>query len=66
MDDKRPKTTTTPAEEGIELHPDAWERFERTVKKVAKAPPAHRTGKPTGEDRPRRKRAARVPAKPID
>jgi hypothetical protein len=25
-----------------ELHPDAWERFERAVDTVAKAPPQHR------------------------
>jgi hypothetical protein len=42
---------TTPDEEGIELHPDAWERFERTVKKVAQARPAHRTGKKAAADR---------------
>jgi hypothetical protein len=54
---------TTPEQEGIELHPDAWDRFERTVDKVTKAPPVHRTGKPTGEDRPARKSAARAPSK---
>jgi hypothetical protein len=26
----------------VELHPDAWERFERAVDTVAKAPPQHR------------------------
>jgi len=26
----------------IELHPDAWERFERAVGTLAKAPPQHR------------------------
>jgi hypothetical protein len=30
------KRTTTPEEEGIELHPDAWERVERTVDAVIK------------------------------
>ena len=32
-----------------DLYPDAWERFERAVKTVMKAPPQHRTkdsGKP--------------------
>jgi hypothetical protein len=29
----------------IELHPDAWERFERAAGAVAKAPPQHRTAK---------------------
>jgi dihydroorotate dehydrogenase (fumarate) len=33
---------TTPEEEAIELHPDSWERFEQTVGKVVKGPPAHR------------------------
>jgi hypothetical protein len=27
----------------IEFEPDAWERFERAVKIVAKSPPQHRT-----------------------
>jgi len=27
----------------IELEPDAWERFERAVKIVAKSPPQHRS-----------------------
>jgi hypothetical protein len=29
-------------EKEIEFEPDAWERFERAVKIVAKAPPQHR------------------------
>jgi hypothetical protein len=29
----------------IELEPDAWERFERAVKVVAKSPPQHRKAK---------------------
>jgi hypothetical protein len=29
----------------IELHPDAWERFERAVGTVTKAPPQHRKAK---------------------
>jgi hypothetical protein len=29
----------------IELHPDAWERFERAVDVAAKAPPQHRAAK---------------------
>jgi hypothetical protein len=28
-----------------ELHPDAWQRFERAVDIVAKSPPQHRTKK---------------------
>jgi hypothetical protein len=30
-----------PAKE-IELHPDAWDRFERAASVVAKSPPQHR------------------------
>jgi hypothetical protein len=26
----------------LEIHPDAWERFERAVDVVAKSPPQHR------------------------
>jgi hypothetical protein len=33
-----------PAKE-IEMHPDAWERFERAAGVVAKSPPQHRTAK---------------------
>jgi hypothetical protein len=33
-----------PAKE-IELHPDAWERFERAAGMVAKSPPQHRVAK---------------------
>ena len=29
----------------IEFEPDAWERFERAVKVVAKSPPQHRVAK---------------------
>jgi len=47
----RAKPTTTPEQEGIELHPDSWRRFEETVDKVLSGDPVHRTGKPTGEDR---------------
>jgi hypothetical protein len=55
---KRPQPTT-PEEEGIEFHPDSWERFERAVDKVIRAPPVHRTGKTAGADRPQRKRRDR-------
>jgi hypothetical protein len=27
----------------LELHPDAWARFERAIDVVAKSPPQHRT-----------------------
>jgi hypothetical protein len=51
---------TTPEEEGIELHPDAWERFKKTFHKVVKARPAHRAVKTTGEDHPSGKDRARA------
>jgi hypothetical protein len=38
----------------IELHPDAWERFERAAGVVAKSPPQHRT-----KDKPKAKRAVK-------
>jgi hypothetical protein len=34
--DKTRKTT-------VELHPDAWQRFERAVDVVSKSPPQHRS-----------------------
>ena len=55
--ERKPIRPTTPEEEGIELHPDAWERFERAVDKVAKGRPVKRNRKPTGQDRPKRRRA---------
>jgi hypothetical protein len=30
-------------EQPLELHPDAWQRFERAVDIVAKSPPQHKT-----------------------
>jgi hypothetical protein len=35
----------------IELEPDAWQRFERAVKVVAKSPPQHRTAKAKAKKR---------------
>jgi hypothetical protein len=35
---------TVPVKE-IELHPDAWGRFERAAKVIAKSPPQHRVAK---------------------
>jgi hypothetical protein len=58
IEDKRKRKRTTPDEEGIEFYPDAWERFERTVDRVVKAPPAHQTAKTTDGDRSKRKRRA--------
>jgi hypothetical protein len=40
------------AVDSIEMQPDAWERFERAVKVVAKSPPQHR-------EKPKRKKKAR-------
>lgn len=36
--------TKVPVKE-IELHPDAWERFERAAGAVSKSPPQHRVAK---------------------
>jgi hypothetical protein len=33
----------------IEFHPDAWPRFERFIRDIAKAGPQHRKGKPKAE-----------------
>ncbi|MBH5387361.1 hypothetical protein [Bradyrhizobium diversitatis] len=38
------KKTDKPVE--IELHPDAWERFERAAEVVGKSPPQHRQREP--------------------
>jgi hypothetical protein len=38
--------TKKPTEKNeIELHPDAWARFERAAEVVAKSPPQHRVAK---------------------
>jgi hypothetical protein len=37
---KKPVST-----QNLELHPDAWERFERSAGVVAKTPPQHRVAK---------------------
>jgi len=39
--------------DSVELEPDAWERFERAVKVVAKSPPQHREA-----PKPKRKKKA--------
>jgi hypothetical protein len=36
---------TIPKSKDIELHPDAWARFERATDVVVKAPPQHRVAK---------------------
>ena len=49
-----------PRSEEIELEPDAWERFERAVKVVAKSPPQHRMKpKPAKKTKGRAKSAKR-------
>jgi hypothetical protein len=40
----------------VELHPDAWERFERAAGVVAKTPPQHRVTK-------KKKKAKKKPGK---
>jgi hypothetical protein len=40
------KTKAAQSAAEVELVPDAWERFEKAVDKVAKSPPQHRTGAP--------------------
>ena len=46
-----------PNPDDIELHPDAWERFVRAVKRVAKRPPvAH----PTGQRKPKKPRPTQL------
>jgi hypothetical protein len=37
--------TKKPDLKEVELHPDAWARFERAAGAVAKAPPQHRMAK---------------------
>ena len=64
MDSKRPRPTT-PEEEGIELDPDAWDRFPDFIKGIAKAGPQHRPAKKgRGVPSPKRdgKRGATKPA----
>jgi hypothetical protein len=39
----------------IELHPDAWARFERAAEVVAKSPPQHRQS-----DKSRKKRLPKI------
>ena len=52
--DRRP---TTPEEEGIELHPDAWERFEGAARKFVKGMKDRPAAGQAGADHPKRRRA---------
>ena len=51
---KRPRRTTTPEEEGIELREDALEQFGEFVKRIAKAGPQHRPPKKARAPSPKR------------
>jgi hypothetical protein len=55
-DSKRVSQKKTEPE--IEFEPDAWQRFERAVKVVAKSPPQHREA-----PKPKRKKKASQPKK---
>jgi hypothetical protein len=41
----------------LELHPDAWKRFERAAEVVAKAPPQHRVAKKVAKETKPKKKA---------
>lgn len=41
----------------VELEPDAWERFERAVKVVAKSPPQHRVAKKAPKKKQKRSKS---------
>jgi hypothetical protein len=49
--------TKKPKQEDIELVPDAWPRFERFIKQIAKAGPQHKTAKKKAK---KKKTSARV------
>jgi hypothetical protein len=61
MDSKRPRPTTTPEEEGIELYPDAMERLERAVKMAARHGPIPAGTIKKGPRKPGKPRAIRRP-----
>jgi len=50
------KGKTKPKAPEIELHPDAWARFEKAVDVVMHSPPKHRTAKDRAPSKPRGKR----------
>jgi hypothetical protein len=45
--------------EEIELHPDGWQRFERAMSVVVKAPPQHRAAKAKTKKRKSRAKTKR-------
>ena len=48
------------SKKGIELHDDAWPRFERFIRDIAKAGPQHRKAKSKGESEKRAVRNLRA------
>lgn len=51
-------TPRKPDELDIEVHPDAWERFERAVDVVMKSPPKHQSAPPRKPKEPTRDQGA--------
>jgi hypothetical protein len=47
----------------LELHDDAWQRFERAVGVVAKSPPQHRSKKTPKKKQWKRSRRTKAPQK---
>lgn len=47
---------TAKTKETVEMHPDAWSRFERAIDVVAKSPPQHRK---TGKKKTKRKKVSK-------
>jgi len=62
--ESKPRRQTTPQEEGIELDPDAWDKFGEFVKRIAKAGPQHRPARKDRAPSPARggKRSGKEPA----
>jgi hypothetical protein len=53
-----------PSKADIELHPDAWQRFERAAGVVAKTPPQHRLAKKKKQTATMKRRALKPTKKP--
>ena len=47
----------------IELQPDAWPRFERFIKQIAKAGPQHKTSSAPKKAKPKKKSGKNSPEK---
>jgi hypothetical protein len=54
--ERKERRQTTPEEEGIELDPNAWDRFPEFVKQIAKAGPQHRQPKVKSKEKPTKRR----------